>query len=123
MVTHCHWVLPWLTVAAILTLVAGVATVEQPSIHGSPLMEIGRCHVSQFMEHSASWDSTSGSHGLEPPLEQVHTDRLEQLLLHHCSYSCHWAYGQGVNKAWREIRRTGGAAGVGRQIDDRERTL
>ena len=33
------------------------------------------------------------------------------------------AYGQGVNKAWREIRRTGGAAGVGRQIDDRERTL
>ena len=38
-------------------------------------------------------------------------------------FLAHWAYGQGVNKAWREIRRTGGAAGVGRQIDDRERTL
>ena len=33
-----------------------------------------------------------------------------------------WAYGAGVNKAWREIRRTGGSAGVGEQIDDRVRT-
>ena len=33
-----------------------------------------------------------------------------------------WAYGQGVNKAWREIRRTGGRAGEGAQIDDRVRT-
>ena len=33
-----------------------------------------------------------------------------------------WAYGQGVIKAWREIRRTGGKAGVGNQIDDRNRT-
>ena len=38
-------------------------------------------------------------------------------------FLAHWAYGQGVNKAWREVRKTGGAAGVGRQIDDRERTL
>jgi len=38
-------------------------------------------------------------------------------------FLAHWAYGQGVNKAWREIRRTGGAAGVGRQIDDRTRTI
>ncbi len=38
-------------------------------------------------------------------------------------FLAHWAYGQGVNKAWREIRKTGGAAGVGRQIDDRTRTL
>jgi len=27
-----------------------------------------------------------------------------------------------VNKAWREIRRTGGKAGEGAQIDDRIRT-
>jgi hypothetical protein len=33
-----------------------------------------------------------------------------------------WAYGQGVIKAWREIRRTGGRAGEGSQIDDRVRT-
>ena len=33
-----------------------------------------------------------------------------------------WAYGQGVIKAWREIRRTGGRAGEGAQIDDRVRT-
>ena len=33
-----------------------------------------------------------------------------------------WAYGQGVLKAWREIRRTGGRAGEGSQIDDRVRT-
>jgi glycosyltransferase involved in cell wall biosynthesis len=33
-----------------------------------------------------------------------------------------WAYGQGVIKAWREISKTGGSAGVGSQIDDRERT-
>ena len=33
-----------------------------------------------------------------------------------------WAYGQGVIKAWREIAKTGGSAGVGSQIDDRERT-
>ncbi|MDP6870038.1 MAG: glycosyltransferase [Candidatus Poseidoniaceae archaeon] len=37
-------------------------------------------------------------------------------------FLAHWAYGQGVNKAWREIRRTGGSAGVGEQIDDRIRT-
>jgi drug/metabolite transporter (DMT)-like permease len=34
-----------------------------------------------------------------------------------------WAYGQGVIKAWREIRQTGGKAGVGNQIDDRIRTV
>ena len=37
-------------------------------------------------------------------------------------FLAHWAYGQGVNKAWSEIRKTGGSAGVGHQIDDRERT-
>ena len=37
-------------------------------------------------------------------------------------FLAHWAYGQGVNKAWREIRRTGGKAGEGAQIDDRVRT-
>jgi glycosyltransferase involved in cell wall biosynthesis len=37
-------------------------------------------------------------------------------------FLAHWAYGQGVNKAWREIRRTGGRAGEGSQIDDRVRT-
>lgn len=37
-------------------------------------------------------------------------------------FLAHWAYGQGVNKAWAEIRKTGGSAGVGHQIDDRERT-
>ena len=37
-------------------------------------------------------------------------------------FLAHWAYGQGVNKAWKEIRKTGGAAGVGNQIDDRVRT-
>ena len=37
-------------------------------------------------------------------------------------FLAHWAYGQGVNKAWREIRRTGGRAGEGAQIDDRIRT-
>ena len=34
-----------------------------------------------------------------------------------------WAYGQGVIKAWREISKTGGKAGVGHQIDDRTRTV
>ena len=37
-------------------------------------------------------------------------------------FLAHWAYGQGVNKAWREIRKTGGSAGVGNKIDDRVRT-
>lgn len=37
-------------------------------------------------------------------------------------FLAHWAYGQGVNKAWREIRKTGGRAGEGAQIDDRIRT-
>ena len=37
-------------------------------------------------------------------------------------FLAHWAYGAGVNKAWREIRKTGGSAGVGEQIDDRIRT-
>ena len=37
-------------------------------------------------------------------------------------FLAHWAYGQGVIKAWREIRRTGGRAGEGSQIDDRVRT-
>lgn len=37
-------------------------------------------------------------------------------------FLAHWAYGQGVIKAWREIRRTGGKAGEGSQIDDRVRT-
>ncbi|MGY8754450.1 MAG: hypothetical protein ACKVIR_02035, partial [Candidatus Poseidoniales archaeon] len=37
-------------------------------------------------------------------------------------FLAHWAYGQGVNKAWAEIRRTGGKAGEGAQIDDRVRT-
>ena len=38
-------------------------------------------------------------------------------------FLAHYSYGQGVQKAWREIRKTGGAAGVGRQIDDRDRTI
>lgn len=38
-------------------------------------------------------------------------------------FLAHFSYGQGVQKAWKEIRRTGGAAGVGRQIDDRDRTI
>ena len=37
-------------------------------------------------------------------------------------FLAHWAYGAGVNKAWKEIRKTGGSAGVGEQIDDRIRT-
>ena len=37
-------------------------------------------------------------------------------------FLAHWAYGQGVNKAWKEIRKTGGRAGEGHQIDDRIRT-
>ena len=37
-------------------------------------------------------------------------------------FLAHWAYGAGVNKAWKEIRKTGGSAGVGEQIDDRTRT-
>ena len=38
-------------------------------------------------------------------------------------FLAHWAYGQGVIKAWREISKTGGKAGVGHQIDDRTRTV
>jgi glycosyltransferase involved in cell wall biosynthesis len=37
-------------------------------------------------------------------------------------FLAHWAYGAGVNKAWAEIRKTGGRAGEGAQIDDRVRT-
>ena len=37
-------------------------------------------------------------------------------------FLAHWAYGAGVNKAWKEIRKTGGSAGAGEQIDDRTRT-
>ena len=31
-------------------------------------------------------------------------------------FLAHFSYGQGVQKAWKEIRRTGGAAGVGRKL-------
>ena len=27
-------------------------------------------------------------------------------------FLAHWAYGAGVNKAWREIRKTGGGTGL-----------
>ena len=52
-----------------------------------------------------------------------HRSPLTVLLAPLFVFLAHWAYGQGVNKAWKEIRKTGGAAGVGRQIDDRTRTL
>lgn len=115
---------PWLTVASVLALVAGIIgggatdyawftidgdwTWARLAFHGT----LGLMCIYIGLSWLGAAIGTS-------PHRSIGTVALAPLFV----FLAHWAYGQGVNKAWREIRRTGGVAGVGRQIDDRERTL
>lgn len=115
---------PWLVVAATLALVVGASTggaasdlwftlsgpwdLSRIAFHGT----LGLAAVYVAIAWLGAATGTS-------PHRSVGTVALAPLFV----FLAHWAYGQGVNKAWREIRRTGGAAGVGRQIDDRTRTI
>jgi glycosyltransferase involved in cell wall biosynthesis len=115
---------PWLTALSVLALVAGViggGATDYPwfSIDGdwtwSRLAVHGTLGIMGFYIGLSWLGAAIGT----SPHRSIGTIALAPLFV----FLAHWAYGQGVNKAWREIRRTGGAAGVGRQIDDRERTL
>jgi hypothetical protein len=108
----------------ILTLVAGIATggaTDYPwfSLDGdwtwSRLAVHGTLGLMGFYIGLSWLGAAIGT----SPHRSIGTVALAPLFV----FLAHWAYGQGVNKAWREVRKTGGAAGVGRQIDDRERTL
>ena len=115
---------PWLTALSVLALIAGViggGATDYPwfSIDGdwtwSRLAVHGTLGLMGFYIGLSWLGAAIGT----SPHRSIGTVALAPLFV----FLAHWAYGQGVNKAWQEIRRTGGAAGVGRQIDDRERTL
>ena len=115
---------PWLTVASILALVAGVAgggATDYPwfSIDGDWTWSRIAVHGTLGFVGLYIGISWLGAAIGTSPHRSIGTVALAPLFV----FLAHWAYGQGVNKAWREIRQTGGVAGVGRQIDDRERTI
>jgi hypothetical protein len=115
---------PWLTAVAILTLVAGIATggaTEYPwfSLDGDWALPRLAVHGTLGLMGFYIGLSWLGAAIGTSPHRSIGTVALAPLFV----FLAHWAYGQGVNKAWKEVRKTGGAAGVGRQIDDRERTL
>ena len=115
---------PWLTVASILALIAGVAgggATDYPwfSIDGDWTWSRIAVHGTLGFVGLYIGISWLGAAIGTSPHRSIGTVALAPLFV----FLAHWAYGQGVNKAWREIRRTGGVAGVGRQIDDRERTI
>jgi len=115
---------PWLTVASILALVAGVVgggATDYPwfSINGDWTWSRIAVHGTLGFVGLYIGISWLGAAIGTSPHRSIGTIALAPLFV----FLAHWAYGQGVNKAWREIRQTGGVAGVGRQIDDRERTI
>jgi len=115
---------PWLTVASILALVAGVVgggATDYPwfSIDGDWTWSRIAVHGTLGFVGLYIGISWLGAAIGTSPHRSIGTVALAPLFV----FLAHWAYGQGVNKAWREIRQTGGVAGVGRQIDDRERTI
>ena len=115
---------PWLTIASMLALVAGFATggaTDYPwfSLDGDWTLSRIAVHGTLGLMGLYIGLSWYGAAIGTSPHRSISTVALAPLFV----FLAHWAYGQGVNKAWREIRQTGGAAGVGRQIDDRERTL
>ena len=115
---------PWLTVASILALIAGVAgggATDYPwfSIDGDWTWSRIAVHGTLGFVGLYIGISWLGAAIGTSPHRSIGTVALAPLFV----FLAHWAYGQGVNKAWREIRQTGGVAGVGRQIDDRERTI
>ncbi|MBP66437.1 MAG: hypothetical protein CMA67_04175 [Euryarchaeota archaeon] len=115
---------PWLTVASILALVAGVVgggATDYPwfSINGDWTWSRIAVHGTLGFVGLYIGISWLGAAIGTSPHRSIGTVALAPLFV----FLAHWAYGQGVNKAWREIRQTGGVAGVGRQIDDRERTI
>ena len=114
---------PWLVVAALVSVIYGAAT--------------GGAAAETWFTLGGEWDLSriafhipTGLGGLyiaicwlgaaigTSPHRNIGTVFFAPLFV----FLAHWAYGAGVNKAWREIRRTGGSAGVGEQIDDRIRT-
>ncbi len=115
---------PWLTALSMLALVAGTVTggaTDYPwfSIEGDWTWSRVAVHGTLGLMGLYIGLSWLGAAIGTSPHRSIGTVALAPLFV----FLAHWAYGQGVNKAWREIRRTGGVAGVGRQIDDRERTL
>ena len=123
MVTYCNRIFPPLVVISILALVYGALT--------------GGAADDYWLTVSGEWGiSRIAFHGIgglmafyvclcwlgaaigTSPHRSFGTVFLAPLFV----FLAQWAYGQGVIKAWREIRRTGGKAGVGNQIDDRNRT-
>ena len=117
-------VFPWLVAMAIGALALGLAMGGGASQHWFNLA--GPWSIERAMVHGVlglmavyvtlSW--VGAAIGTSPH-RSIGTVALAPLFV----FLAHWAYGQGVNRAWAEIRRTGGAAGVGRQIDDRIRTV
>ena len=117
-------VFPWLVAMAIGALALGLAMGGGASQHWFNLA--GPWSIERAMVHGVlglmavyvalSWFGAAIG---TSPHRSIGTVALAPLFV----FLAHWAYGQGVNRAWAEIRRTGGAAGVGRQIDDRIRTV
>ena len=90
---------------------------------GSQYLETGAFHEVAFHGIAGLMGLYVGICWLGAAIGTLLTEILAQYFLHLCLSSCTWAYGQGVIKAWREISKTGGKAGVGHQIDDRTRTV
>ena len=114
---------PWIVVAAAISVIFGAATGGAASDTWFTLS--GEWDISRIAFHiplglagiyiGISW---LGAAIGTSPHRSIGTVFLAPLFV----FLAHWAYGAGVNKAWKEIRRTGGSAGVGEQIDDRIRT-
>ena len=114
---------PWLVVASVAAMIWGCATGGAASEYWFALS--GEWTMSRIAFHiplglmafyiGLSW---LGAAIGTSPHRSIGTVFLAPLFV----FLAHWAYGQGVNKAWKEIRKTGGSAGVGNQIDDRVRT-
>ncbi|MDA0716391.1 MAG: glycosyltransferase [archaeon] len=114
---------PWVTIVGILMLLFGAINGGADSSHWFTLS--GEWDIFRAMFHGTlglisfyivlAW---LGAAIGTSPHRSIATVFLAPLFV----FLAHWAYGQGVNKAWKEIRRTGGRAGEGAQIDDRIRT-
>ena len=114
---------PWIVITAAIAVILGVATGGAASETWFSLD--GEWNLSRIAVHiplglaglyiGISW---LGAAIGTSPHRSVGTVFFAPLFV----FLAHWAYGAGVNKAWKEIRKTGGSAGVGEQIDDRIRT-
>ena len=108
---------PWIVVAAIASICAGL-WMSDFNVWPTDLLTRSLIHipVTLMMIHIViSWIGAAIG---TSPHRSIGTVFFAPLFV----FLAQWAYGQGVNKAWREIARTGGKAGEGAQIDDRIRT-